>query len=184
MATYTWTLQGTSPTVIDATDIIQFAGAAFNNALFVGNYQDSIHVKTSLGVNRSLGNVPHNTKYVTSTTMSLDGASAVNLNDASLTTATAPLKINFSHGSSVAITNHILYAYNGSVTTTPPVEVNFKCAERGNTTWVSAGGSAAALALADHAAATSHDFYVLLSASPTAVGTKNSFVIRDELIYS
>ena len=39
MATYTWYLQGVSPTTLGATDILQFAGAAFDqrNAKVKGN---------------------------------------------------------------------------------------------------------------------------------------------------
>ena len=41
MATFTWTLQGTSPTTIDADDIIQFAGATFDSPITVSSYNDS-----------------------------------------------------------------------------------------------------------------------------------------------
>lgn len=184
MATYVWTLQGTTPTTIDATDIIQFAGAAFGNAVFIGNYQDSTHVKSSGGANDSLGNSPHNTKYVDATHYILDGGASTVLDATHPTNAECPLKLNFSHGSSVVITNHIIYAYDGAVTTNAPTGVTFKIAEKTNTAWTEAGGSAAALAVADHTTATSHDFYFLISAAPASVGLKSAFVIRDELIYS
>lgn len=184
MATYVWTLQGTTPTTIAATDILQFAGLSFGNAIFVGNYQDSMHVKTSGGTNKSLGHSPHNTKYVSIDHMILDGSASTLLTDVSLTTAKCPLKINFSHPTSVIITNHIFYAYSGGLTTNPPVDVDFKAAEFGDTQWTSANGSGAALGLADHASADSHDFFLLVSASPTAVGLKQQFVLRDELIYT
>ena len=41
MATFTWTLQGATPTTIDATDKIQFAGATFGSPITVGSYNDS-----------------------------------------------------------------------------------------------------------------------------------------------
>jgi hypothetical protein len=185
MATYTFTLQGTSPTTIDATDLIQFAGAAFGNALFVGNYNDTTHVETAAGANKSSGNTPHNTKFVDATHFILDGGASTLLTTLVPTTAQCPLKINFSHGVAVTITNHIIYAYNGATTTVAPTEVTFKIAEQGDTSWSTAGGSGAAMTVNDHLSAnTSHDFYFLISASPTAVGLKTAFVIRDELIYS
>jgi len=182
MATYTWTLQGTSPTTIDATDIIQFAGAVFGSAIFINNYQDSTHVKSSGGANDSFGNAPHNTKYLTTTTLSLDGAATSDVDD--LTTANCPLKINFAHGSGVAISSHFIYAYDGVSTANPPTGVDFQICEQATTPWVAAGGSAAACAVVDRTADTSHDFYFLISASPTSVGLKDAFKLRDELIYS
>lgn len=182
MATYTWTLQGTSPTTIDSSDIIQFAGAVFGSAIFVDDYQDSTHVKSSGGANDSFGNSPHNSKYISDTNVSIDGGSSGLVE--SVTTANCPLKINFSHGSSVAISAHYLYAYDGSDTENAPTEVTFKVCEQGTTPWVEAGGSAAALAVADRTTATSHNFYFMISASPTTVGLKSAFTIRDELIYT
>lgn len=184
MATYTWYLQGTSPTTIALTDIIQFAGLAFGNGIFVGNYNDTTHVKTSGGTNKSLGNAPHSTKYVDSTHFILDGGASTLLSATVPATADCPLKINFAHGSAVATSDHIIYAYDGTTTTAPPTDVDFKIFERSNTTWTSAEGSAAALAVASQSAATSHDFFFGISASPTAVGLKQAFTIRDEMIYS
>jgi len=185
MATFAWTLQGTVATTIDVSDIIQFAGAAFGSAVFVGNFNDSTNVKTNVGLNKSLGNSPHNTKRIDSTHYQLDGGATTLLDASHPTTAQCPLKINFSHGSSVAVTNHVIYAYDGVTTTTPPVEVNFYIVEQSHSAWQLAGGSGAALAVFDHLTpATSHNFYFAVSASPSAVGLKQAFVIRDELIYS
>ena len=182
MATYTWTLQGTTPTTIDASDVIQFAGAVFGAAIFIGNYQDTTHVKSSGGANDSSGNVPHNSKFVDATHVSLDGGASALVS--SISTANCPLKINFAHGSSVAISAHYIYAYNGSDTSVAPTNVTFKVCEQGTTPWASAGGSAAGLAVLDRTTATSHDFYFLISASPVTVGLKSAFAIRDELIYT
>lgn len=184
MATYTWTLQGTTPTVISATDIIQFAGSAFGTAVFVGNYQDSMHVKTSGGSEKSLGNSPKNTKYIDATHYSLNGGADTLLSASDPAQADCPLKINFAHPSSVAITDHVIYAYNGLSVLAAPTGVTFKIAEQGDTVWSDGGGAGLAMSVADRSAATSHDFYFLVSASPQSIGSKTAFVIRDELIYS
>lgn len=182
MAIYTWTLQGSTPTVIDATDIIQFAGAVFGAAIFIGNYQDSMHVKSSGGANDSSGNSPHNTKYVSDTHCSLNGGASEVVEG--ISTANCPLLINFAHGSSVAITSHFLYAYDGASTATAPTDVTFKACEQGTTPWIEAGGSGSPVTVIDSGSATSHDFFFLISVSPDSVGLKSAFTLRDELIYT
>lgn len=182
MATYAWTLQGTTPTTIEATDIIQFAGATFDSAITVGSYNDSTHVESSVGANDSDGNTPHNSKYLTSNTVSIDGGGSESLSG--VTTGNCPLKINFSHGSAVAVSNHVVYAYDGSTTTAVPTGVTFQIAEQGDANWTNAEGSGAALSVADSGSNTSHDFYFLISASPESVGEKTAFTVRSELTYS
>lgn len=188
MATYTWTLQGTSPTTIEATDLIQFAGATFDSAITVGQYNASTHVESNVGANDSSGNTPKNSKFI-SQTGGTGGDSQVDIGGGtvdldSVSTANCPLKINFAHGTSVTTTGHILYAYNGSVTTTGPTDVDFRAAEQGDANWTEAEGSAAAVTVTDDTAATSHDYYFLISASPTSVGEKTAFKIRSELTYT
>ena len=183
MATFTWTLQGTTPTVIAATDLVQFAGSGgFDTAVAVSAYNDTTHVETSAAANKSSANSPHNTKYLTSSTVSLNGAGSANVN--TISTGNCPLLINFADASAVAISGAILYAYDGTTTTTAPTGVTFQAAEQGDSAWTGAGGSAAAVSVNDSAAATSHDFFFLISASPTSVGEKTAFTIRMELTYS
>jgi hypothetical protein len=181
MATYTWYLQGSSPTTIEATDIIQFAGASFDSAIIVGAYNDSTHVESSVGANDSDGNTPNNNKYIASGTADWgDGTEDLT----SITDAECALKINFAHTSAVAISDHIIYAYDGSTTTAVPTGVTFQIAESGDAAWTNAEGSAAALSVGDSGSSASHDFYFLISASPESVGEKTAFKIRDELTYT
>lgn len=188
-ATYVWTLQGTSPTTIDATDIIQFAGAGgFDTAITVGQYNGSTHVESNVGADDSSGNGPKNSKFIsqgggTGGDSQVDiGGGTVDLD--SVSTANSPLKINFSHGTSVTTTSHILYAYDGAVTTNGPTDVTFKAAEQGDANWTAAEGSASGVSVTDDTTATSHDFYFLITASPDSVGEKTAFKIRDELTYT
>lgn len=67
MATFTWYLQGTSPTTIDATDKFQFAGGTFDSAITVGAYNASSHVKSSGNADDSSGNGPKNSKFISQT---------------------------------------------------------------------------------------------------------------------
>lgn len=189
MATYTWVLQGTSPTTIDATDIVQFAGSGgFDTAVTVNAYNDTTHVESSVGANDSSGNTPKNNKFI-SQTGGTAGDSQGDWGDGTedidqILDAECALKITFAHGSAVAITNHIFYAYDGSTTTAVPTGVDFRCAEQGDTNWTEAEGSASALGITNSASATSHDFFLLISASPTSVGEKTAFALRSELTYT
>jgi hypothetical protein len=188
MATYTWQLQGTSPTTIEATDLIQFAAATFDSAITVGAYNDSTHVESSVGANDSSGNTPRNNKFISQSggtggdSQGDWGGGTEDLDQ--ITTAECALKINFAHGSSVTTTNHIFYAYNGSSTATGPTEVDFRAAEQGDANWTEAEGSAAAVTITDDTTATSHDYYIAISASPTTVGEKTAFRVRSELTYT
>ena len=189
MATYIWTLQGVTPTTIDATDIIQFAGAGgFDTAITVDAYNDTTHVESSVGADDSSGNTPNNNKFI-SQAGGTGGDSQADWGDGTedidqITDAECTLKINFSHGVAVSITNHILYAYDGTTPATGPTEVDFRAAEQGDTNFTEAEGSGAPVTVGDSGSATSHDFYFLISASPTTVGEKTAFKIRDELTYS
>lgn len=188
MADFTWSWQGTTPTEIEATDKIQYAGAGFGDAIQVNEYNDSTHIETSGGSDKSDGNSPRNNKFISQTggtagksEVSIDGAAAIDLDAA--TNANAGLRINFSDSANVEIYDAVIYAYNGSNTATPPVDVDVRLAEVGDENWTEAEGSGSALALADKTTpATSHDYYILNSIGPTARGEKTGS-IRIELTY-
>jgi hypothetical protein len=188
MATYTWYLQGASPTTIEATNIIQFAAATFGSPITVNAYNNTTHVESSVGANDSSGNTPKNNKFISQTggtggDSQVDvGAGTVDLD--SVTTGNCALKINFSHATSVVTTGHIVYAYDGTTTTAVPTEVDCRIAEQGDANWTEAEGSAAGCTITDDTTGTSHDYYILISASPTTVGAKTAFKIRSELTYS
>jgi len=183
MASFTWYLQGTSPTTIGATDILQFAKATFDSPITITEYQDTTHVESSTGVDLSTGNSPKNSKYLTSSTVSIDGGSSEALSGVS--TSNCPVKINFSHGTSVITYDAIFYSYDGTTTTVAPVGVTFQAAEQGDASWTNAEGSTSAVTIANHSTpATSHDYFLLVSASPESVGEKTDFSVRIELTYS
>lgn len=189
MATYTWVLQGSSPTTLEATDILQFAGpGGFDTAITVGEYNDTTHVESSVGANDSNGNTPNNVKFI-SQTGGTGGDSQADWGDGTedldqITDAECTLEINFSHGSAVAITNHIFYAYNGSSQATGPTDVTVVAAEQGDANFSNIEGSGNTLSINDSGSATSHDFYIAISASPDSVGEKTAFTLRDELTYT
>lgn len=188
MATTNWALQGDTPTTIGATDLIQFAAASFGDPILVGAYNDSTHVQSSGGADVSNGNTPNNNKFI-SQSGGTGGNSQADWGDGTedldqITNAEAALHIQFTDNASVEVFDHVFYAYNGSNTAIGPTDVDVRVAEVGDTNFTNAGGSGNALSLADRLTpATSHDFYIVLSASPTATGVKDDFMFRDELSY-
>jgi hypothetical protein len=194
-ATFTWTLQGVSPTTIGAlaTDELEFAGAGgFGSKVTVGAWQDTTHVRTLPSTDKSTGNTPENNKFISQTgggagDSEADWGDGTEDIDAILTSECA-LLINFAHGSSVITENAIFFGYQqGASTTTVPLDVNVKAAEQGDIIFTDAEGSAAALGLTDQGTSTSHDFFIILSCSPSAVGLKDSvgeLAFRIELDYS
>lgn len=179
MATFVWVLQGTTPTTIDTQDIIQFAAAAFNDPIFVTEYNDSTHVKDGDDdTDKSAANGPRNNKFISQaggaggkSEVQVDGG-ATELLDA-LTNGDAALKITVSDASAIAITDAVFFSYNGVTPATPASGIDVRAAEVTDTNFTQCEGSAAALVLADQATpATSHDYYIIISKSPTAVGVK------------
>jgi hypothetical protein len=189
MATFTWQLQGSTPTTIASTDILQFAGAGgFDSKVTVNAYNDSTHVKSSGGANLSSANTPNNVKFI-SQTGGTGGDSQADWGDGTedidaITNGEATLKINFSDASSVITEDAIFYAYNGTTPATAPANVDVRCAEVGDALFTQAEGSGSALTINDDTASTSHDYYILVSASPLTVGLKSAFAFRIELTYS
>lgn len=189
MATFVWQLQGSSPTTIDATDILQFAGAGgFDTKVTVSAYNDTTHVKSNVGANDSSGNTPNNNKFI-SQTGGTGGDSQADWGDGTedldqITNAEASLKVNFAHGSSVITEDAIFYAYDGTTPATVPTGVDVRAAEVGDANFTEAEGSGAPVTLNDNTTSTSHDFYIVVSASPTSVGLKDDFAFRIELTYS
>jgi hypothetical protein len=189
MATFTWYLQGVSPTTIEATDILQFAGAGgFDSKVTVGEYNDTTHVKSSVGANDSSANTPNNVKFI-SQTGGTAGDSQADWGDGTedidaITDAECNLKINFSDAASVITEDAVFYAYDGTTPATAPTGVTFVAAEQGDIIFTAAEGTGSPLTLTDQSTGTSHDFFILCSASPDSVGLKSAFALRVELTYS
>lgn len=185
MATFTWTGQDTNgtTTVCGATDKFGFYGAAFNTAVEVSAYQTTTHVENVSNVEQCATYHINNTKYVDSTHVIINGAASAELAANVPTNAQCPLKLTFADAASVATSAATFWAYDGSTASEVPTGVTFQCGEKSDTTWTNAEGSAAALTLTNQGAATSHDFYIFMSASPESVGVKTAFALEIQLTY-
>lgn len=177
----TWKLQGSTDTTIDATDSIAFSDGTFDNPITVSSFNGGTHVRSSGGADDSSANTPNNVKYVASGTADWgDGTESL----ANMTDAEATLEITIAESSNITVTDITMYAYDGTTTTTAPVGMDVYLAEQGDAAWTNADGSAAALTISDSdTPATSHAFYIAISASPSSVGVKSANKVRLEFTY-
>jgi len=194
---YLWTVTaqvtGSPAFVLAATNRVWFngVGGVFGTNVVVGSYNDGTHATDNADAHLAActtGTHMNNTKFLTSTTMSLNGAGSANLS--TLTTAGAPLKFVFDTtdlgGASVATSAAKFYAYSTS-DGTPVSGVTVQAGEAAVTsTWVSIGTTGAAgagLSLADQSSATSHTFYLAVSVTPTSTGAKTTNTFKLSLTY-
>jgi hypothetical protein len=175
-------LQGSTPTTVDATDSIAFHDGTFDEPITVGSYNDGTSVRSSGGVNDSSANTPHNSKYLTTSTVSINGAGSTALSGVS--TANCPLKYTISESTSITVTDITMFGYDGTTESAVPTDTTLYLAEQGDTNWTQAEGNAAAMSLTDSSTpATSHSFYVLISASPESIGVKSANKIKFAFTY-
>lgn len=179
---WTCTANLTSGTLLlDTSDRVWWAATAFGSNIAVNSYQDSTHISDNNDVHLCTTHHVHNTKYLSATTLSLDGNSSSNLS--TLTQSNTGLKLTFADISAVSTTSGSFYAFDGTTDGNPAGGVNFQAAEGGvSSSWVAANGSGSALGLEDQGSSTSHDFFIATSVSPTSNGNK-AFKIKITLTY-
>jgi hypothetical protein len=172
MASWQLVAQLTSGTLaLATTDRPWWNGANFGDQISVNSYQDSTHVSDSSDVHRCTSAHVNNTKFLTSTTVSINGAGSSAL---PIPQNKCSWKFTFTDASAISTANAKFYAYDGATDTNPVSGSHIKAAEGAVTsTWVEANGYGNALQLADQAQATSHDFYVAVSVAPTSQGNKS-----------
>lgn len=176
MTDFNWYIQGGTDTEIEASDVVRFAGADFSTPIEVGEYNDTTHVKTSGGSDKSSANTPNNNKFI-SQAGGGGGKSQADWGDGTedldlITDAEAVLKIVVSDVSNFEIEQAIFFAYNGTVLTTPPVACDVRAAEVGNVNFTEAEGKSSALSLTDKSTPdTSHDYFIALSIALSSAGT-------------
>lgn len=186
--TQTWVLQGTSPTTIEATDLLEFANGTFGGAILVGEYNASTHVRSNANADDSSANTPKNNKFI-SQSGGTGGDSQADWGDGTedldaILNAECALKLTVAFDSNITIANAIIYGYDGTTPATAPTDIDLRLAEKGDANWTQAEGSGSALGLTDKGTpATSHDYYIAISASPTAVGLENANKLRLEFEY-
>lgn len=179
--TQTWALQGSTPTTIGATDSIQFSDGTFDNPITVSSFNGGTHVRSSGGSDDSASNTPNNVKYIAAGTADWgDGTE----NCSAMLNSEATLKITVGYDTNITVTGITFYAYDGTTPATAPTNLDVYAFEFGDTAWVNCDGSGSALTLGNSTTpATSHVFYVALSASPSAVGTQSANKVKFSFTY-
>lgn len=198
MATFTWEYFGsTGPawTSIGANTIVFAGSGGITTPITVGAWQDETHIGSNdPGTDQCGTNHCKNVKWISNTQFDSGGGTET-LNDTNLTSDECTIRVRFTDGASVAITNARFYAYDGTTTTTEAVGVDVEAFQQGvtATTWttinddsgnIGGDNSGERLDLADQGAATDHTYYIAISVSPESVGDKASFDFGLALTYS
>lgn len=168
---FTWKLQGTTNTEITETDYLFFCNGTFNSNIVVDEFNESTHVKTNAGIDKSSGNTPKNNKYISNTEIQVDGGSTVNLN--TISNSDAALTINVTDGT-FAIEDALFYTFNGASPSQPSEYIDTYAAEVGDSEWTHAINRTAGLPLNNKTTNTSHDYYIAISISPQNPGIVNA----------
>lgn len=179
--TQTWKLQGSTDTTIDTTDSIAFSDGTFGNPITVSAYNGGTHVRSSGGADDSSANTPNNVKYIASGTGDWgDGTESLT----AITDAECTLEIVIAESTNITVTDITFYAYDGTTTTNAPSGMTVQAFESGDAAWTQIHGSGSALAIDDSSTpATSHSFFIGLSASPSSIGVKSANKARIEFTY-
>lgn len=200
MATFTWYgYMGAGPGWVDlSTNKVVFCSSLtdLDTAITVGEYNDGTHAGDgSPGTDQCGANHMNNVKYIDANNMSVNGGGNEAINDTNLGETECTLRINFSHGASVVLSNIRLYMFNGTTTTTYAPNLDAFAFVRGesDTAWTQINNGGAGTGgdnsgerydIADRSTNTSHDFYVAISVSPETVGAKSTNDIGISLTYS
>lgn len=161
----------------------------------IGAWQDGTHLGSGVpGSDQCGSNHMNNVKYLTGSTMSVNGGGSESIDDTNLTDDECTLKIVFSHASAVIVTVPRLYCFDGNNPLVRATGVDMKAFERGvgATSWTTINNDTAEeggdnigerLDLAEGSHATEHSWYVAVSVSPAVPGSV-FFTLGMALTYS
>jgi len=198
MATFTWETYRDTPGWKDvSTNTFVFAGSATDLTvpITVGEYNTGTHIGNGdPGTDQCGTNHSRNMKFITLTQTDIGGGT-VTLNTTNVADTQMTMRVVFTDASSVATSAARFYSFDGAVTTNEAVGVVAYAVERvtGMSTWTiinddtnNTGGdnTGERLALSDQTTATSHTFYIGVTARPESVGAKTSFDFGVALTYS
>lgn len=199
MAVFTWEVYADTPDWkgVGANTIV-FAGSLtdLTAPITVGVWNGGTHLGSGDPGTDQCGttHVP-NVEYVSNTQFKLNGGTTETISDGNLLASECTMRVKFTDGSAVAISNARFYCFDGTTETTEAVGIEAYAVEGqvGSSTWTqinddsaSLGGdnSGERLALADQTAMQTHYFNVAISARPESVGSKTQFDFGIALTYS
>ena len=167
--------------VISPTNVIGFYGpGGYGSPIQVGQYNDSMHIRTSLSDDTAACAPAHltNLKYIADTEVSINGGSPVALTSVVDTNC---IMIHVQSDTEIKIIGSRLYAYDGNNVDNPQQNVVFKAFKLGDSQWSQPHGRSNALDCGTSDTATDHYFYIGMSLSPTSTGAATTFVVRFEI---
>lgn len=161
-------------------------------------YQDGTHLGSGdPGTDQCGANHMNNVKYLTDTTMSLNGGGSENITDGNLANDECTIRVHFEDASEVVISAARFYAFNGTSVSSEAEGVTVYAFERGvayasgwtkiNDDANNIGGdnTGERLDLGDKGTpATDHYYYIAMSVAAQTVGQKTNFDVGVALTYS
>jgi hypothetical protein len=175
---FNWYLQGDSDTELGKTDTLLFCDETFESPIKIRDCNESTHVRTIVGIDKSSENSPNNVKYISGTEADWgDGIEDLDqIQDSECT-----LKIVISDVSSFQITHGKFYAFSDDIIgATDGLE--FYSAESGDSNWTQSEGQGNALDLGDKSADTTHNYFISASICISDGGTNNGQMRFEGLI--
>jgi hypothetical protein len=145
----------------------------------------------------ALVNLANNCQYIDATHVSLNGLASTPLDVGNVAQSDCTVRVDWQDDAgNTVLSNCAFYAFDGVVAANPPSNILILAFERtasalrkdriggaAGKAWDASfgvGGSANALSLADQVSASNHQFWIGISASPTAYGTHTGIVLRVE----
>jgi len=167
---------------IGTTNVIGFYGSGgYGSPIQVGQYNDSMHIRTSTSDDTDACSPPHltNLKYISDSEVSINGGAPVALTSV---VQENMIRITVSSDTNIAIIGSRFYVYDGTNVDNPPPNVSFKSFKLGDTTWHQPHGRSNSMDCGTSTTpSTEHHFYIGMSLSPTATGASTLFVSRFEV---
>lgn len=169
--------------IINSTNVIAFFGpGGYGSPIQVGEYNQSMHIRASVSDDTDACTGTHLTAltWIGTNSVSINGASPVNLQTS--ITQNHLVKVTVTSDTDIAIIGSRIYAYDGTNVDNPPSNITFKGFKLGDAAWSQPHGRANYLNCGTSTTpATTHNFYVGFSMSPTSTGASSLFVVRFEV---
>ena len=180
------------------TFVFSSSPTVITDPVTVLSYQDGTHLGAGdPGADQCGANHMNNVKYLTDTTMSVNGGGSEDITDANLANDECTMRLHFNDASLVIISAARFYCFNGSSVSAEAEGVTVYAFERGvseasgwtliNNDSGNIGGdnTGERLDLGDKGTpATDHYYYIAMSVAAQTVGQKTNFDVGVALTYS
>jgi hypothetical protein len=168
--------------LVGTTNVYGFYGAGgYGSPIQVGQYNDSMHIRTSVSDDTDACQPPHltNLKYISANEVSVKGGAPIAV---SAIAQENLIRITVLNDVNISIIGTRFYAYDGTNVDNPPANVTLKAFKLGDAAWAQPHGRVNALSLGtSETPATEHSFYLGMSLSPVSTGASSLFIIRLEV---